>query len=89
MQEKRKAVLAILSMAFINLAASATSPALATISGHFPDAPQTAIASIATLPSLTAVPFTILCGMIAGRKVRFRTLTLIGLAVTCMGGFLR
>ena len=88
MTNKQKAIAAILSMAFINLAASATSPALATISQSFPDSSHTAIASIATLPSLTAVPFTILCGLIAGRKIRFRTLTLIGLATACIGGIL-
>ena len=88
MDRKLKAILAILAMAFITLAASATSPALATIAQSFPDAPATAIASIATLSSLTAVPCTILSGMIAGRKVRFRTLTAVGLVVTFLGGLL-
>ena len=55
MDRKLKAILAILAMAFITLAASATSPALATISRSFPEASATAIASIATLSSLTAV----------------------------------
>ena len=88
MSKKLKAILAILAMSFINLAASATSPALATISQSFPGASSTAIASIATLSSLTAVPCTILSGMIAGRKIRFRTLTIIGLAITFLGGLL-
>ena len=88
MSKKLKAILAILAMAFINLAASATSPALATISQSFPEASSTAIASIATLSSLTAVPCTILSGMIVGRRIRFRTLTAIGLVVTFLGGVL-
>lgn len=88
MNKKLKAILAILAMSFISLAASATSPALATISQSFPGASPTAIASIATLSSLTAVPCTILSGMIAGRRVRFRTLTAIGLVVTFLGGLL-
>ena len=88
MNRKRKAILAILAMAFISLAASATSPALATITRSFPEASPTAIASIATLSSLTAVPCTILSGMIAGRRVKFRTLTAIGLVVTFLGGLL-
>ena len=88
MNRKHKAILAILAMAFISLAASATSPALATISQSFPEASPTAIASIATLSSLTAVPCTILSGMIAGRRIRFRTLTAIGLVVTFLGGLL-
>ena len=88
MNDKRKAILAILAMAFISLAASATSPALATISQSFPEASSTAIASIATLSSLTAIPCTILSGLVAGRRVRFRTLTAIGLVVTFLGGLL-
>ena len=88
MNGKRKAILAILAMAFISLAASATSPALATISRSFPKASPTAIASIATLSSLTAVPCTILSGVVAGRRIRFRTLTAIGLVVTFLGGLL-
>ena len=88
MNRKLKAILAILAMSFISLAASATSPALATISQSFPEASPTAIASIATLSSLTAVPCTILSGMIAGRRIRFRTLTVIGLVVTFLGGLL-
>ena len=88
MNKKFKAILAILAMAFINLAASATSPALATISQSFPGSSPTAIASIATLSALTAVPCTILSGMIAGRRVRFRTLTALGLIITFLGGLL-
>jgi len=88
MNKKLKVILAILAMAFINLAASATSPALATISRSFPGSSPVAIASIATLSSLTAVPCTILSGMIVGRRVKFRTLTAVGLLVTCLGGLL-
>ena len=87
-RRKQKAIVAICAMSFIVLAASATSPALATISQSFPDAPATAIASIATLSTLTAVPFTILSGLIAGRRIRFRTLTLVGLAIVFLGGIL-
>ncbi len=86
--QKIKSVIAICAMSFIVLASSATSPALATISRNFPEASATAIASIATLSNLTAVPFTILSGVIAGRKIRFRTLTMIGLAIVFVGGIM-
>lgn len=89
MEKKQiKSVIAILAMSFITLASSATSPALATISNNFPNASEAAIASIATLSSLTAVPCTILSGAIVGRKVKFRFMTLLGLAVVCIGGFI-
>lgn len=81
-------MIAILAMSFIGLASSATSPALATISNNFPEASETAIASIATLSSLTAVPCTIFSGIVVGRKIKFRTMTLLGLAIVCLGGFI-
>jgi MFS family permease len=83
-----KAIIALCAMAFIGLAASATSPALATIGQNFPMASAEAIASIATLSTITSVPLTILSGLIAGKKVKFRTLAIAGLSVTLVGGFM-
>ncbi|MBO4717898.1 MAG: MFS transporter, partial [Spirochaetales bacterium] len=83
-----KAIIALCAMAFLGLAASATSPALATIGQHFPTATAEQIAAIATLSTLTGVPLTIISGLIAGRKVGFRTLAISGLSVTLIGGFL-
>ena len=86
--ENWKAIIALCAMAFLGLAASATSPALATIGQNFPTATAEQIAAIATLSTLTGVPLTIISGLIAGRKVKFRTLAITGLSVTLIGGFL-
>lgn len=75
-------------MSFILLASSATSPALSTIAKSFPDAPSSLIASIATISSLTSVPFTIISGLIAGKKVRFRTISIVGTAIVMIGGII-
>lgn len=88
MKKTLKPMIAIMAMTFIGLASSATSPALATIAKSFPDASSTAIASIATLSSLTAVPFTIVSGLVVGRRIKFRTLACIGLLIVCLGGFM-
>ncbi len=88
MTEKNKAVIAICAIAFLYLVSSATSPALAVIGQNFPDASAEAIASIATLNTLTSVPFTILSGLVLGRKVKFRTATFIGLFFSLLGGIL-
>jgi len=88
MNRKIKAIIAICAMSFITLASSATSPALATIAESFPNASAEAIASIATLSSLTAVPFTILSGLLAGNKIKFRALASLGLFVVLLGGIL-
>lgn len=88
MNRKTKAIIAICAMSFITLASSATSPALSTIADNFPEASPEAIASIATLSSLTAVPFTILSGLLLGKKVKFRTLASVGLLAVLTGGIL-
>ncbi len=84
--EKNKAVASICAIAFLTLVSSATSPALAVIGKNFPEASSEAIASIATLSTLTSVPFTIISGLLLGRKVKFRTATFIGLFFTLLGG---
>lgn len=88
MSRKTKAIIAICAMSFITLASSATSPALSTIADNFPEASEEAIASIATLSSLTAVPFTILSGLLLGKRVKFRTLASVGLLAVLAGGIL-
>ena len=85
---KIDSIIALCAMSFITLASSATSPALSTIAGSFPEASSEAIASIATLSSLTAVPFTILSGLVVGKKIRFRAMALLGLIITTIGGFM-
>lgn len=83
-----KAIIAICSVAFLNLVSSATSPALAVIGQNFPEASAEAIASIATLNTLASVPFTIIAGLVLGRWIKFRPLTFIGLLFTLVGGLL-
>ena len=83
---KVRATIAIGAMSFITLASSATSPALSTIAKSFPAASSEAIASIATLSSLTAVVFTIVSGLLVGKKVKFTLMAVIGLSVTTIGG---
>lgn len=88
MNKKTKAIMAICAMSFITLASSATSPALSTIADNFPEASAEAIASIATLSSLTAVPFTVISGLLLGKRAKFRTLANIGLFIVLIGGIL-
>lgn len=86
--EKNKAIVAVCSIAFLTLVSSATSPALEVIGQNFPDASKEAISSIATLSTLTSVPFTILSGLLLGKKIKFRTANFIGLFFTFFGGVL-
>ena len=86
--KKMNAIIALCAMSFITLASSATSPALSTIAKSFPEASSEAIASIATLSSLTAVPFTVLSGLIVGKKIKFKLMAVLGLLISTIGGFM-
>lgn len=86
--KKLQSIIALCSMNFIVLASSATSPALASISVNFPDASSVAVASIATLSCLTAVPFAIISGLVVGKKISFRKMSILGLLISALGGFM-
>lgn len=75
-------------MSFTILASSAASPALATISANFPSVSMAVISSIATLPTLISVPIVILTGGLVGRRVGYRTFSVLGLVLSCIGGFI-
>ena len=87
-REMNRAVIAVCAIAFLTLVSSATSPALAVIGDNFPEASPEAIASIATLDTLTSVPFTIVTGLLLGRFVKFRVMTVLGLIISFIGGIL-
>lgn len=86
MTKTTKSILSICAMSFIVLASSATSPALSTIAKSFPDASSAAISSIATISCLTSLPFTIIAGLIAGKKVKFRTISIVETTIVMIGG---
>lgn len=86
MEKNKRASVGIMAIMSVCLASSATSPALATIGSAFPESSPAAVASIATLPTLVAVPFTIYAGMVSGRRVRYKTIAVWGLLFTVLGG---
>lgn len=88
MKEQKKLTLALASLAFVSMSMGAVTPALAEISAAFPDAGETTMAMLNTLPVLASFPATLITGQIAGRKVRYRTMLLLGLALLLGGGLL-
>lgn len=86
--EKRglMAQIAILSLSFISAGASAVNPALQGLAGAYPDLPFTTILLVATLPTLMYIPFSIIAGAVAGSKIKFRTLALLGAVLWVVGG---
>lgn len=63
-----------------------SSPALQTLYNAFPDFDRTTVMYIYTLPSLVGIPVTILIGLIAGIKVRYRTILLSATALMVVMG---
>ncbi|MEY7999111.1 hypothetical protein AB8U03_02660 [Clostridium sp. Mt-5] len=85
---KTKAIIAIMATGLLIMGIGATSPALASIAQAFPNVSPTLIMLIATLPPLVLVPFSLLTGKLAGSKLKYKTLAVIGIILFVIGGFL-
>lgn len=80
------AVLAVLSLAFLNGGSQMLSPAMASLSAQFPDLPYASIAMIMTVVNIVTLPVLLISGALAGKKIKFRPLCLFGTAVFAVGG---
>ena len=80
------AAISLLTLAFVQLASSAVSPALSNMSHAFPGVSTAKIGMLSTLPSFLGIPCTILCGKIVGHKVSYRCLAILGMAVSLVFG---
>lgn len=83
---KRKVSVSLIVLSFITLASSAVSPTLASVELAYPEIPSTMISLLTTLPSLLAIPMTLICGQVAGKKISYRVLVIIGLACNLISG---
>ena len=85
-QNKNATSYALAALSFLSLASSAVSPVLASVGEAYPDVSSTMISLLTTLPSLLAIPMTLICGHMAGKKVSYRTLTICGLTCNLISG---
>lgn len=85
-QNKKATSYALVALSFLTLASSAVSPVLASVGNAYPAISSTMISLLTTLPSLLAIPMTLFCGQIAGKKVSYRTLTICGLTCNLISG---
>lgn len=76
----------ILAMAFLGMGVGTITPALNAIFVQFSTLPITTLLLVSTLPSLTVIPATIIAGSVAGNKVKFKTLAIIGITLFVLGG---
>ncbi len=79
-------MLAILSILFLTTGTGEIGPAIQSIAMAFPGTPLTTILLVLTLPILVMIPTTILSGMLAGSKVKYKTLAATGILFFVVAG---
>lgn len=68
-------VMALLSLPLVSMGFSVVTPAMATLAEHFAGKD---VSWISTLPTLFVVIGTMIAGSIMGKKVKYRTLAIVG-----------
>ncbi|KYO64632.1 Bacillibactin exporter [Thermovenabulum gondwanense] len=85
-KSKTSTVVAVMSVFFIAMGIGTITPALQNIAEAFPNLPFSTILLASTLPSLFLIPATAWSGMVAGSKVGYRTLLLLGSLLFAVAG---
>ena len=78
-------IMAIMAIFFTSMGVAAVSPAMAKFAAHFKGYNY---ALISTMPTLFVVPTTLWAGSVAGTKVKYKTLSLVGIILFIAGGIL-
>lgn len=82
------ATFAVLSVFLMSQSAFIVNPALANLAQKFPSVPFSAILLISTLVTLMVVPFSIVSGAVAGKKIKYKTVAIISILCIAIGGIL-
>lgn len=85
-QVKPISAFTILALAFFGMGVGTITPALNAIFVQFSDLPITTLLLVSTLPSLLVIPATIIAGAVAGSKVKYKTLAILGMTLFVLGG---
>lgn len=80
------ATASIMSLYFLIMGLATVTPAIHNIMMAFPELPYTTVLLVANLPSLIFIPATLIAGMLAGRRVKYKTLGIIGILLFIIGG---
>lgn len=76
----------IMALAFFGMGVGTITPALNAIFVQFNTLPITTLLLVSTLPSLLVIPATIIAGSVAGSKVKYKTLAILGMTLFVLGG---
>ncbi len=85
---EQRTIVSVIALSTLTMAMSATTPALADIAAAFPQAKQTSVAMLATIPSLFSVPCALVTGRLLGRRIRYRTMAMVAILFILTGGLL-
>lgn len=77
---------AILSIFFLIMGPSLLIPALQSLAVAFPAVPFSTILLAQTLPCLILIPVAIISGALAGSRVKYKTLVVVGMILFVIGG---
>lgn len=86
MKKNKSLIISIMSLFFVVMGSGTITAAMANIAAAFPNIPFTTILLISTLPSLLIIPSTLCTGIIAGKKVKYKSLALLGLGLFVISG---
>jgi MFS family permease len=81
-----KHVLALMAVYFIAAAGGGVNPILQRIIQAFPNVSVPVVRLISTLPSFFAMTVSLIIGATVGRKIKFRTVVIIGIIAWTIGG---
>lgn len=82
----KASTIAIMAIFFVSMGVGIVTPAIQNIAEAFSDVPFSTLLLVSTLPTLFMIPATILAGALAGSKVKYRTLAIIGIIIYILGG---
>lgn len=85
-KNKTLTTVAVMSIYIIAMGVGTITPAIQNIAMAFPEVPFSTVLLVSTLPSLVLIPFTLLTGAIAGSKMSYRSLVILGIVLFLLGG---
>lgn len=88
MKINKRGSFALLSLMFVFMGMSVVTPALQNIAEAFPKISFTNILLVNTLPVLPMIPVSIIAGILAGSRIKYKTLVMVGLSIYVIAGMI-
>ena len=81
-------MLAVISLQFVAQTSFIVNAVLANIAEAYPDVPYSLILMCSTVTALVSIPSVLVSGFLAGRYVKYRTISIITIALVCLVGII-